>query len=121
MRSLTLPRAQATGVMVILKRQNGSGAGGVPLGSACVDNPGVPRRRMVRRVPVRRRTAMSDRFDDFGVERASESTPPAPQGSESDRLTSDDRPEALAPQDPLSWAVPLGGHPEPVVSSDALA
>src|ERR1700728_3300588 len=121
MRSLTLPRAQATGVMVILKRQNGSGAGGVPLGSACVDNPGVPRRRMVRRGPGPQGAPRRDGIVDLGVERASESTPPAPQASESDRLTSDDRPEALAPQDPLSWAVPLGGHPEPVVSSDALA
>jgi S1-C subfamily serine protease len=64
---------------------------------------------------------MSDRFDDLGVERDFESTPAAPQGSDSDRPTADDLSGETAPQAPVSWAVPLGGHPEPVMPGGELS
>jgi putative serine protease PepD len=57
---------------------------------------------------------MSDRFDDFDVERVPESKPAAPEGPESDRPTADDRPGQNAPEIPFTWAVPLGGQPEPI-------
>jgi S1-C subfamily serine protease len=64
---------------------------------------------------------MSDRFDDFGVERASEPTPAAPQGAGSDQPSADDLPGQSASEAPMRWAVPLGGQPEPVVSHEAVA
>ena len=59
---------------------------------------------------------MSDRFDDSGVERVPEPTVEA--APEADQAST---PDQGAPAFPMTWAVPLGGQPEPVAAPNPWA
>jgi putative serine protease PepD len=64
---------------------------------------------------------MSDRFDDSGVERVPEPTVAAGHEHEADQASSEGTPDQGAPAFPTTWAVPLGGQPEPVAAPNPWA